>query len=49
MFNSKLKNKDTIKTEKSHKAIKKELADAKLENEILKELLKKTHQLWLKD
>ena len=41
----KLKNKDTIKTEKSHKAIKKELADAKLENEILK----KTHQLWLKD
>ncbi len=45
----KLKNKDTIKTEKSHKAIKKELADAKLENEILKELLKKTQQLWLKD
>ena len=45
----KLKNKDTIKTEKSHKAIKKELADAKLENEILKELLKKTHQLWLKE
>ncbi|MBU3934403.1 transposase [Patescibacteria group bacterium] len=44
-----LKNKDTIKTEKSNKAIKKELEDAKLENKILKELLKKTHQLWLKE
>jgi transposase-like protein len=45
----KFKSKDTIKADKSHKAMKKELADVKLENEILKELLKKTHQLWLKD
>ena len=45
----KFKNKATSNKEKSHKALKKELADAQLENKILKELLKKTHQLWLKD
>ena len=36
-------------TAKGQKALEKELADAKLEIEILKDLLKKTHQLWLKD
>ena len=36
-------------TAKGRKALEKELADARLEIKILKELLKKTHQLWLKD
>jgi transposase-like protein len=43
------KNKDKIQNVKGQKKLKKELEDVKLENEILKELLKKTHQLWLKD
>lgn len=43
------KNKLKIKNNKSQRAIEKELADAKLEIAILKELLKKTNQLWLKD
>lgn len=43
------KNKLKIKNNKSQHAIEKELADAKLEIAILKELLKKTNQLWLKD
>ena len=29
--------------------LKKQLADAELENKVLKELLKKTNQAWLKD
>jgi transposase len=43
------KIKSKTKTAKGQKALEKELADAKLEIKILKELLKKTHQLWLKD
>jgi len=43
------KNKTRIQNNKGQKALQKELADFKLENNILKELLKKTHQLWLKD
>ena len=43
------KNRNIIQNTKGQKALKKELADVKLENKILKELLKKTHQLWLKD
>ncbi len=43
------KNKNRIQNTKGQKALKKELADVKLENKVLKELLKKTHQLWLKD
>lgn len=42
-------NKNIIQTNKGHRALKKELEDVKLENKVLKELLKKTHQLWLKD
>ena len=43
------KTKSKTQTAKGQKALEKELADAKLEIKILKELLKKTHQLWLKD
>lgn len=43
------KNKDKTKKDKTVKTLEKELADTKLENRILKELLKKSHQLWLKD
>ena len=43
------KNQNRIQNNKEQKALKKELEDVKLENKILKELLKKTHQLWLKD
>ncbi len=43
------KSKSKTKIVKGHKALEKELADARLEIKILKELLKKTHQLWLKD
>ncbi len=43
------KNKSKVKKDKGLKAVEKELADAKLENKVLKELLKKTHQLWLKE
>jgi len=43
------KNKTRIQNNKGQKALQKELADFKLENNVLKELLKKTHQLWLKD
>lgn len=45
------KHKNKVKTQ-SKKGLKKlevELNDIKLENQILKELLKKSHQLWLKD
>ena len=34
---------------KSIRELEKQLKDVKLENEILKDLLKKSHQLWLKD
>ena len=43
------KNKTRIQNTKGQKTLKKELTDVKLENKVLKELLKKTHQLWLKD
>ena len=43
------KNKSKTQKAKGQKAMGKELADAKLEIKVLKELLKKTHQLWLKD
>jgi len=43
------KNKSKTQNAKGQKALEKELADAKLEIKVLKELLKKTHQLWLKD
>jgi len=43
------KNKTRIQNNKGQKALQKELADFKLENNVLKELLKKTQQLWLKD
>ena len=41
------KNESKIKNSKSRNSLEKELVDLKLENSILKELLKKTHQLWL--
>ncbi|MCP4551828.1 MAG: transposase [Bacteroidetes bacterium] len=43
------KNKTKTQKVKGQKTLGKELADAKLEIKVLKELLKKTHQLWLKD
>jgi transposase-like protein len=43
------KNRHKVKKDKDQRSLEKELAEAKLENEILKELLKKTNQLWLKD
>jgi len=43
------KNKSNIQQKKSAKKLQKELADVKLENAILKDLLKKSHQLWLKE
>ena len=43
------KNKSKTQKAKGYKALEKELTDAKLEIKVLKELLKKTHQLWLKD
>ena len=43
------KEKTKQNNQKSKKNYEKELRDLKLENRILKELLKKTHQLWIKD
>ena len=43
------KNKVKIQNSKGEKTLRKQLADVTLENKVLKELLKKTHQLWLKD
>ncbi len=43
------KNSSKIRSSKNIKKLEKELEDSKLENKILKELLKKTHQLWLKE
>jgi len=43
-----LKNKDLHVKNKQDRELKKQLADLELENQILKELLKKTHQVWLR-
>ena len=43
------KNKLRAKNGKSQRMLEKELADARIEIAVLKELLKKTNQLWLKD
>ena len=43
------KNKKKKEGAKSIRELEKQLKDVKLENEILKDLLKKSHQLWLKD
>ncbi len=43
------KNKQKKESRRNVKELQAELKDVKLENEILKELLKKSHQLWLKD
>ncbi len=43
------KNKKKKEGTKSIRELEKQLKDVKLENEILKDLLKKSHQLWLKD
>ena len=43
------KNKEKKASKKSAKRSEIELKDLQLENEILKELLKKSYQVWLKD
>ena len=43
------KNKQKKESRRNVKELESELKDVKLENEISKELLKKSHQLWLKD
>ncbi len=43
------KSKQTKESRSNVKELRNELNDVKLENKILKELLKKSHQLWLKD
>ncbi len=43
------KNKQKKESRRNVRELEAELKDVKLENEILKELLKKSHQLWLKD
>ena len=43
------KNKQKKESRRNVKDLEAELKDVKLENEILKELFKKSHQLWLKD
>ena len=43
------KNKQKTDNRKSQRALEKELADAKLEIAVLKDLLKKTNQLWLRN
>ncbi len=43
------KNKQKKDSRRNVKELETELKDVKLENNILKELLKKSHQLWLKD
>ncbi len=42
------KNKQKTDNRKSQRALEQELADANLEIAVLKDLLKKTNQLWLK-
>ena len=46
---NRLKNKDVISSKKTIRQLEKQLADKELENRVLKELLKKTNQAWLKD
>ena len=43
------KNRDKLSKKKTMKDLEKKVGDLELENQILKELLKKSHQLWLKD
>lgn len=43
------KNRQKKESRRNVKELEAELKDVKLENEILKELFKKSHQLWLKD
>ncbi len=43
------KNKQKKESRNNVRELETELKDVKLENQILKELLKKSHQLWLKD
>ena len=43
------KNKQGKQSSSNVKELESELKDVKLENRILKEFLKKSHQLWLKD
>jgi hypothetical protein len=45
----KVQNKNEIDHKKELKAIKKELYEANLQNQILKDLLKKTYQVWETD
>jgi hypothetical protein len=42
-------NKSSIADKKSMKALEKELSESKLENQILKDLLKKTVHVWSKE
>lgn len=44
-----LEGKERLSKEKGIKELKRELADKELENQILKELLKKTYQVWNKE
>ena len=43
------RKKSTRQEKKKNNQLEKQLADALLENQILKELLKKSNQLWLKE
>jgi transposase-like protein len=43
------KNADAIEDRREFMKLKKQLADAHLENAVLKELLKKTYQVWNKE
>ncbi len=43
------KNKQKKESSRNIKELEAKLKDVKLENQLLKELLKKRHQLWLKD
>ena len=42
-------NKDSASNKKSLKSLEKELSETKLENQILKDLLKKTFHVWSKE
>lgn len=43
-----IKNKDAISSKKSIRQLERQLADKDLEIQVLKELLKKTNQAWLR-
>jgi|JI7StandDraft_1071085.scaffolds.fasta_scaffold61068_2 transposase-like protein len=47
-WQKRLNNTDLAHKDRVSKSIKKKLSELELENQILKELLKKTHQIWLK-